>query len=143
MSKTYTGIDGALYLDGNKVAKVQNWSFTASSEALDCTTLGDFAREYVYGIQNFSGAATILYYEQDSGAIDGAGLFSDVMRTTQTPTDSTHSLELRYENGSKSRAVGFDCLLNQVSISAQAGSIVTAEVTFTVTGPLKTATIVG
>ena len=50
-------------------------------------------------------------------------------------------MELRYENGARLHAVSFNCLLNQIGISATAGGIVTAEVTFTVTGPLTTATI--
>lgn len=142
MAKQYTGIDGALYLDGNKVAKVTAWSFQATAETLNTTTLGDFASTSVYGVQSFSGSASILYYENDSNQIEGAGLMSDVIRTSQTPTQPSHTLELRYDNGSKPRFVSFDCLLNQVSIAAQVGGIITAEVSFTVTGPLKTASLV-
>ena len=139
--KQFTGIDGALYADGARVGKVQQWSFQASAAALDCTTLGDFASRYVYGIQSFTGALTLLYYEQDGGSIDGGSLLTDAVRTTQTPTEPTHTLELRYEKGAKLHAVSFLCLLNQVSISAQAGEIITAQVTFTASGPLTTATL--
>jgi hypothetical protein len=139
--KQFTGIDGSLYADGARVAKIQNWTFGASAATLDCTTLGDFATRYVYGIQSFSGSCVLLYYENEAGAIDGNGLLTDVLRTTQTPTEPTHTMELRYENGAKLHAVSFSCLLNQVGISATAGGIVTAEVTFTVNGPLTTATI--
>lgn len=138
--KQFTGIDGALYADGAKVGKIQNWSFSAAANTLDCTTLGDFASRYVYGIQNFSGSCTLLYYESEAGAIVGSNLLTDVVRTTQTPTEPTHTMELRYENGAKVHAVSFSCLLNQVSMSAAAGEIITAEVSFTVNGPLTTAT---
>ena len=139
--KTFTGIDGSLYADGNKVAKVSAWSFSASAAMLPTTTLGDFASTAVYGVQTFSGSCTIYYYEKDGGGIDGSALMSDVMRTTQTPTEPTHELNLRYENGASLHEVKFKCLLNQVDIAATAGEIVTAQITFTVTGPLQTATI--
>lgn len=141
MAKQFTGIDGALYADGNRVAKITNWSFQGNAEALETTTLGDFARTFVYGIQNYSGACTLLYYEEDSGSIAGSALMSDVMRTTQTPTDSTHEIELRYLNGAASHSVRFDCLLPTVAISATVGGVVTAEVSFQATGNLKTSTI--
>ena len=138
--KHFTGIDGALYADGAKVGKIRDWSFQAAAATLDCTTLGDFANRYVYGIQSFSGACTLLYYESDAGSIVGNNLLTDVVRTTQTPTEPTHTMELRYENGAKVHAVSFKCLLNNVTMAASAGEIVTAQVNFTVTGPLTNAT---
>ena len=112
MAKQFTGIDGALYADGNKVARVSSWSFTASAATLDTTTLGDYATTAVYGLQSFNGSCSIFYYEAEGGAIDGAALMSDVIRTTQTPTEPTHELVLRYENGAKLHEVKFKCLLN-------------------------------
>ena len=139
--KYFTGIDGSFYADGNKVATVSAWTFSANAAALDTTTLGDFATTSIYGIQSFTGSCTLYYYEKDAGAIDGSALLSDVMRTTQTPTNPTHELVLRYDNGAKTHEVKFKCLLNQVQIAATAGDIVTAAVSFQVTGPLQTATI--
>jgi hypothetical protein len=139
--KYFTGIDGSFYADGNKVATVSAWTFSANAAALDTTTLGDFATTSIYGIQSFTGSCTLYYYEKDAGAIDGSALLSDVMRTTQTPTNPTHELVLRYDNGAKTHEVKFKCLLNQVQIAATAGEIVTAAVSFQVTGPLQTATI--
>jgi hypothetical protein len=142
MAKQFTGIDGSLYADGNKVARVRAWTFSANAAVLPTTTLGDFAQTAIYGLQSFSGTCELYYYEKDAGAIDGAALMSDVMRTTQTPTEPTHELILRYENGARLHEVKFKCLLNTVNIAATAGEVVTAQITFTVTGPLQTATIV-
>jgi hypothetical protein len=139
--KQFTGIDGALYADGNKVARVSAWSFAASAAVLPTTTLGDYAATAVYGVQSFNGNCSIYYYEGDAGAIDGSALMSDVLRTTQTPTEPTHELVLRYENGAAMHEVKFKCLLNAVNIGATAGEIVGAQITYTVTGPLQTATI--
>ena len=139
--KYFSGIDGSFYADGNKVATVSSWTFSANAAALDTTTLGDFATTAVYGIQSFTGSCTLYYYEKNAGAIEGNSLMSDVIRTTQTPTNPTHELVLRYDNGAKTHEVKFKCLLNQVQIAATAGDIVTAAVNFQVTGPLQTATI--
>ena len=141
MAKQFTGIDGALYADGNRVGKITTWAFQGAAEALETTTLGDFARTFVYGVQSYGGSCTLLYYEGDAGVITGSGLMSDVMRTTQTPTEATHEIELLYLNGATSHSVRFDCLLPAVAISATVGGVITAEVTFQATGNLKTSTI--
>ena len=140
--KYFTGIDGSFYADGNKVATVSAWTFSGNAAALSTTTLGDFAETAIYGIQSFTGSCVLYYYEKDAGAIEGgAELLADIFRTTQTPTNPTHELILRYDNGAKTHEVKFKCLLNQVQIAATAGDIVTANVSFQVTGPLQTATI--
>ena len=141
MAKQYTGIDGALYVDNVKVARVSAWSFSANADVLETTSLGDFARNYVYGVQSFNGSATIFYYENASNLIDGSGLLTDVVRTTQTPTEPTHILELRFSGGSTNRAVKFKCALNTVEISATTGEIIQANITFTVCGALTTANL--
>ena len=141
MAKQYTGIDGALYVDDVKIARVSEWSFSAQADTLETTSLGDYARDYVYGVQSFSGRATIFYYENNSNAIEGNTLLSDVLRTSQTPTEPTHVLELQFRNGSINRSVKFKCALNNVEISASSGEIIQANISFTVCGPLLAATL--
>lgn len=142
MAKQYTGIDGSLYDGTTKVARVRNWSFTANAGTLETTTLGDFAKTYIYGLQSFSGNATVLYYENASNGIEGSALLSDVIRTTATPTEPTHVLELRLEGGSKTRSVKFKCAVTSVSIAATAGEIIEAAIEFTVCGALQSAALV-
>ena len=142
MAKQFTGIDGALYVDDVKVARVSNWSFSGSADILETTSLGDFARNYVYGVQSFSGSATLFYYENASNLIEGRGMLTDVIRTTQTPTEPTHTMELRFDGGSQARKIVFKCALNEVEISASTGEIIQANVNFTVCGPLTTVTMV-
>ena len=141
MAKQYTGIDGCLYANSVKIARVSNWSFSAEADTLETTSLGDYARDYVYGVQSFSGSATIFYYENDSNQIEGKTLLSDLIRTTQTPTEPTHELELQFRNGSVNRSVKFKCALNSVQIAASTGEIITAGIDFTVCGPLIAATL--
>ena len=71
MAKYFTGIDGALLLDGKQVAKIATWSFNAQTSSLETTTLGKYAREYVHGIQSFSGSAIVYYYTDNNGVLDG------------------------------------------------------------------------
>ena len=141
MAKQFTGQDGSLYVDGSKVGKVTSWSFDANAETLDCTTLGDFARQFVYGLQSYSGSCSLLYYEKDGGSIDGSALMTDVVRTSAVSTSQTHTLELRYSNGAKTHKVTFKCLLPSVSITSSVGEIATADVQFTVSGPLTSSTL--
>ena len=142
MAKQFTGIDGALYADGNKVARVADWSLSAQAESLETTSLGDFARTYVYGKQGFSGSCTLYYYEDDAGKINGAALLTDTLRTTQTPTEPTHTIELRFDGGASTRRVSFKALLQDVQISASVGGVIQAQVSFTVTGALTAASFV-
>lgn len=141
MAKQYTGIDGALYVDDVRVARVSEWSFLANADVLETTSLGDFARDYIYGVQSFTGSATIFYYENASNLIEGRTLITDVVRTTQTPTEPTHVLELRFSGGSTNRAVKFKCVLNTVEITATTGEIIQASISFTVCGALTTANL--
>ena len=141
MAKQFTGIDGSLYVDGARVGKVTSWSFEAGADALECTTLGDYARKYIYGLQGYTGSASLLYYEKDGGVIDGNTMLDDVVRTSATETEPRHTLELRYSNGAKVHKVTFKCLFPTVNIVATVGEIATAEVAFTVSGPLTAATL--
>ena len=136
MARQYSGIDGRLYVDGTNVGKVKNWSISGSVETLETTSLADYARNYSAGLQAYSGSATLYYYQNDAGAIEGAALYDDVFRTTRTPESTETELSLRFANGNKTRQIRCKCILNQVEISASAGDVVEANVTFTVNGPL-------
>lgn len=141
MAKQFTGIDGAFYTNGARIGKITNWTFQGSAEALETTTLGDFARTFCYGVQSYNGSCTLLYYESSGNQIEGGSLMTDVFNTNQVPTDRYHEIELRYLNGAGFHSVRFHCLIPTVSISATVGGIVTAEINFQVTGSLKAATI--
>jgi hypothetical protein len=142
MAKQYTGIDGSLLLDNVQVARVSTWSFSANADVLETTSLGDFARNYVYGVQSFTGTATVFYYENNSNLIEGRAIMDDLLRTTQTPTEPTHTLELRFSGGSATRAVKFRCALTSVEIAASVGEIIEATINFTVCGALTTANLI-
>lgn len=142
MAKQYTGIDGSLYVGSTKVARVADWSFSAEVEALEVTSLGDHARDYINGIQSYSGSATLYYYENASNAIEGAAMLGKVLTTAATPTDPDTVLELRLGGGSKDRSVKFKCLIASIEISASTGEIIQASINFNVCGPLQAVSMV-
>ena len=58
----YSGKDGRLLIDGTAAAKVRNWSYQASMQTLETTTLGDTDRTITNGIRSHSGACSLFYY---------------------------------------------------------------------------------
>ena len=140
MAKHFTGIDGSLRVDGTQVAKLSEWSFTAETSTLETTSLGDFARTYVPGIQSFSGTSTAYYYVTSSNTVDGGALLEDVIRTGAPNTTATHTILLRLSD-STNREVEFKCVVTSVSISCRVGDLVTASIAFTASGALTKATL--
>jgi|TARA_Y100000015_G_scaffold7328_1_gene6835 hypothetical protein len=140
MAKHFTGIDGSLRVDGTQVAKLSEWSFTAETSTLETTSLGDFARTYVPGIQSFSGTSTAYYYVTSSNTVDGGALLEDVIRTGAPNTVATHTILLRLSD-STNREVEFKCVVTSVSISCRVGDLVTASIAFTASGALTKATL--
>ena len=67
MAKQFTGIDGALYADGNKVPRVSAWTFSASAAALPTTTL-EISRQPLYTASKLLGTCTIIT-EKDGGVL--------------------------------------------------------------------------
>lgn len=59
----YSGKDGTLTYYGSSVAKVSNWSFSSSVDTLETTAISDTDRSYVPGLRQYSGSATIFYYD--------------------------------------------------------------------------------
>jgi len=140
MAKHFTGIDGSLRVDGTQVAKLSEWSFTAETSTLETTSLGDFARTYVPGIQSFSGTSTAYYYVTSSNTVDGGALLEDVIRTGAPNTAATHTILLRLSD-TTNREVEFKCVVTSVSISCRVGDLVTASIAFTASGALTKATL--
>jgi hypothetical protein len=140
MATYFTGADGALLVDGTEVAKIRNWSIAGSAEALETTTTGDNARTFIYGRQVYTGQCNALYYEDSAGALAMSSLLANIFRTTDTPATSTNTLLLQVASD---RQVQATVLFTEATISTTAGQVVTAQLSFQVTGNLTTATIGG
>jgi hypothetical protein len=63
----YSGKDGSLSLVTTSattaIAKVSNWSISATVDTLETTVLTESDRSYVPGLRTISGSATIFYYD--------------------------------------------------------------------------------
>jgi hypothetical protein len=119
-----SGKDGSLKFDGASIARVRSWSLQASLDTLDTTTLGKIAREYTPGLKSATGSASIFYHD------DNTTLQSvlDACLTTGNPTIG--AFELNYGN----KSVKFKGYVNSVSFACTTGEVMSAEVSFTMSG---------
>ena len=138
MAKYFTGIDGALLFDGKQVAKIATWSLTAQTSTLETTTLGKYAREYVSGIQSFSGGATLYYYTDSNGKLDGQEILEQLIRTGAPDRTPTHTMTLSVQD-TPPRKVSFKVLITTADIQTSVGELVTVSISFTGTEPLTDA----
>lgn len=136
MSKYLTGIDGTLYCDGAKVGRVSDWSFSGEVDALETTTLGDYARTFASGVQSYSGSCSVFCYEDDLGQLESFALTGDVLRTSATQYNSKHRLKLLVKGQAKDRAIECDVVITSVGVEASAGDVIKAEIEFVVTSGL-------
>ena len=140
MAKYFTGTDGAFLVDSTQTAKISSWSLNAQVSTLETTTLGDHAREYIAGIQSFSGTAALYYYIDSNSNLDGKDLLEEVIRTGAPDSAPQHSPTLRLQE-TPARQVKLKVVITSATISATVGEIVTAEISFTGTEPLQDASL--
>lgn len=141
MAKIYTGRDGRLLLSGNTQVKVTRWALQADVETLETTTLGDYQRSYVPGVQSFSGSASLLYYTNDAGGNDASTLLRKVLKIDGVTPSDTATLTLRLTDGTNNNDVTLTTYITSVSTGAAVGEVVSAEITFQGTGALTTASL--
>jgi len=142
MAKYFTGTDGAFLVDGKQTAKIANWSLSAQTSTLETTTLGKYAREFVAGIQSFTGTANLYYYVDSNDVLDGQELLDQVIRTSAPDRTPQHSLTLQVQDVPK-RSVTLKVVITSANISTAVGELVTATIAFTGTEPLAEASLAG
>jgi len=141
MAKAYTGRDGRLLIDGTEQIKVSNWSMTGNLETLETTTLGDSQRTYTPGVQEFSGSASLLYYNDGTGRNDAATALKKVLRVAGVSASDTVDLRLRLVEGTTNQDVRLTAYITSVSFGASVGEISRADISFQGTGALTEVTI--
>jgi hypothetical protein len=140
MAKYFTGIDGALLFDGKQVARITTWQLTAQTASLETTTLGKYAREFVAGLQSFTGTANIYYYTDSNGKLDGQELLDQVIRTGAPDRTPSYVMTLRLQE-TPPREVSFKVLITTADIQTTVGQVVTVQISFTGTEPLIDASL--
>ena len=141
MAKIFTGKDGRLLLDGIEQVKVTNWSLTGNLEMLETTSLGDNQRTYCPGLQEFSGSATLLYYNDGAGRNDASTALRKVLRVDGVSQGDTVDMRLRLLEGSTNRDVQLTAYITSVSFGASVGEVSSAEINFQGTGALTAVTV--
>ena len=141
MAKVFTGKDGRLLLDGIEQIKVTNWSLTGNLEMLETTSLGDNQRSYCPGVQDFSGSATLLYYNDGAGRNDAALALRKVLRIDGVNEGDTVDMRLRLVEGNTNHDVRLATYITSVSFGASVGEVSSAQINFQGTGALTAVTI--
>jgi hypothetical protein len=141
MAKVFTGKDGRLLLDGIDQVKVTNWSLTGNLETLETTSLGDNQRSYCPGVQEFSGSATLLYYNDGTGRNDAALALRKVLRIDGVNEGDTVDMRLRLVEGSTNHDVRMATYITSVSFGASVGEVSSAQINFQGTGALTAVTL--
>lgn len=141
MAKVYTGRDGRLLIDGSEQIKVTNWSLTGSLEVLETTTLGDDQRTYVPGVQEFSGTATLLYYNDGTGRNDAATALKKVLQIAGVTSVDTVDIQLRLVEGSTNHDIRLTAYITSATYGASVGEVSSAQISFQGTGALTEASI--
>jgi hypothetical protein len=141
MAKVFTGKDGRLLLDGIDQVKVTNWSLTGNLEMLETTSLGDNQRSYCPGVQEFSGSATLLYYNDGTGRNDAALALRKVLRIDGVNEGDTVDMRLRLVEGNTNHDVRMATYITSVSFGASVGEVGSAQINFQGTGALTAVTL--
>ena len=141
MAKVYTGRDGRLLLGSDTLVKVTSWTLQADLETLEITTLGDAQRNYVPGVQGFSGSAAIIYYTDVDSTNDASTLLRKIVNTTGVTTADVVTLTLRLVDGNTNSDVTLNAYITSASIGANVGEVCSAQISFQGTGAITTATI--
>ena len=126
------------------VATVTTWSFTASQETLDITTLGDHDRKLVGGTRSVSGSASISWYSA-SGATAGdkmaSTLMGNLIKLDGSVSDQV-ALTLGitdYDNQEKS--ITMTVVLTSIAMTSSQGEVLSAEVSFEAADAITTFTL--
>ena len=141
MAKIFTGKDGRLLLDDVDQIKVTNWSLTGNLEMLETTSLGDNQRSYCPGVQDFSGSATLLYYNDGAGRNDAALALRKVLRIDGVSQGDTVDMRLRLVEGDSNHDVRLATYVTSVSFGASVGEVSSAQINFQGTGALTAVTL--
>ena len=143
MAGFYSGKEGELLMNGNKVAKVRSWSFTFNQAVLETVSLEDTDRTIIHGTRSYTGSASVYYYQDVAGG--GAGqlssLISDIIKVQSASGDganaesSSMTFKLRIKDGSTAgRFVEFQAIPTSFSITSAVGEVTAADISFEVNG---------
>ena len=128
----FSGRDGSLFVGGTRMGRVASWSLTANVDTLETTSLGDNERNYTPGLKAATGSASIFYHSDASTntTLSVADLINKVIKTGAATDADVVTLSLRWDD----RRIDVNAIINSADLSSQVGSVMQANISFTVTG---------
>ena len=115
------------------VATVTTWSFTASQETLDVTTLGDRDRQLIGGTRSISGSASISWYSAQGSSVDQtqASVLMGKLLKTGGAVSETVELSLGItDHASSEKVTTMTVVLTSIAMTSSQGEVLSAEVSF-------------
>ena len=148
MGSFYSGQDGQLYVNDNKVAKVRSWSLTVNQAILETVSLEDTDRTLLPGLRSVSGGCSLYYYQETAGNGTAAGGITTLLSNMITKsgiagtggasagdTKSTVKFRLKVDDGTTNgRYTEFQAYLTSLSMTSATGEVLAADVSFEVHG---------
>jgi hypothetical protein len=128
----YSGKDGTLTYNGSSVAKVSNWSFSSSVDTLETTAISDSDRSYVPGLRQYSGSATIFYYDDAPKP-----LLQRIIGTSAVSESDILALKL----GWGGKYVQGNVIITSGELNCAVGEVMQATIQFQFTGTLTGVTL--
>ena len=129
----YSGGDGLMKVGSTAVATVTTWSFTASQETLDITTLGDRDRKLMGGTRSISGTASISWYSasgSNSTQTQASVLMGNLVKTNGAASDEvTLSLGIT-DHADAEKVTTMTVVLTSIAMTSSQGEVLSAEVSF-------------
>jgi len=139
----YSGSNGELIIDGQKAARVANWSFNSNLALLDTTSLADTDRTVIPGTRSTTGSCTLFYYADDGTGKNSASELIDKLIKVRTrgsePGKAAEAemvtLKLRIADGSTvGRFLTGTAYLTSVQMTMAVGEVLSAVCSFEFNG---------
>ena len=139
----YSGSNGQLSINGQKAARVSNWSINSSLSVLDTTSLSDTDRTITAGVRSTGGSCALFYYSDGlTGENSASVLINKLIKAKiagasegQAAEAETVQIKLKVDDGSiKGKYITGDVYLTSVQMSMAVGEVLSANCSFEFNG---------
>ena len=127
----YSGKDGRLEFNSDAIGRIRSWSLQSSFDALEITNLGNDARAYTPGLKAATGSAALIYHD------DNLELRTVLETCITAGTPVTANFDLKWDD----RRIQFDAWVNSATITCSTGEVMSADISFTMTGDYQNITL--
>ena len=118
---------------GTNAATITTWSFTASQETIDITTLSDRDRKLMGGTRSISGSASISWYSDSTNAaanVQAQALIEDLIKTDNSASNEVELTLGITDHASAEKSITMTVILTSIAMTSSQGEVLSAEVSF-------------